>query len=188
MACYLFITSPFTFLYFCSCPVYFLCVVGTCSQEERGKLRPDEFKACLISLGHLGNDKQVLLINMTSNSWPHNIYMDIYAFPDSWPQYIYIWIYICIPWAAECSSDVPLLCFCLWLCAVSLCVHLWFSVLGAVSFPTLHCFIIPTMSLHHPCTLDLCPLTFPIQKKNGAMDSDDFRACLISMGYDLVGP
>ncbi|XP_048046773.1 alpha-actinin-2b isoform X1 [Megalobrama amblycephala] len=26
--------------------------------EERGKLRPDEFKACLISLGHLGNDKQ----------------------------------------------------------------------------------------------------------------------------------
>ncbi|XP_039526606.1 alpha-actinin-2b isoform X3 [Pimephales promelas] len=26
--------------------------------EERGKLRPDEFKACLFSLGHLGNDKQ----------------------------------------------------------------------------------------------------------------------------------
>lgn len=24
------------------------------------------------------------------------------------------------------------------------------------------------------------------QKKNGAMDTDDFRACLISMGYDLV--
>lgn len=28
--------------------------------EDRGKVRPDEFKACLISLGHLGNDKQVL--------------------------------------------------------------------------------------------------------------------------------
>ncbi|XP_062864076.1 alpha-actinin-2b isoform X1 [Trichomycterus rosablanca] len=25
------------------------------------------------------------------------------------------------------------------------------------------------------------------RKKNGAMDTDDFRACLISMGYDLVG-
>ncbi|XP_051578484.1 alpha-actinin-2b isoform X2 [Myxocyprinus asiaticus] len=27
-------------------------------REEKGKLRPDEFKACLISLGHVGNDKQ----------------------------------------------------------------------------------------------------------------------------------
>ncbi|KAK7152826.1 hypothetical protein R3I93_010909 [Phoxinus phoxinus] len=27
-------------------------------REERDKLRPDEFKACLVSLGHLGNDKQ----------------------------------------------------------------------------------------------------------------------------------
>lgn len=27
---------------------------------------------------------------------------------------------------------------------------------------------------------------FVLQKKTGAMDTDDFRACLISMGYDLV--
>ena len=27
---------------------------------------------------------------------------------------------------------------------------------------------------------------FPLQKRNGMMDPDDFRACLISMGYDLV--
>lgn len=26
----------------------------------------------------------------------------------------------------------------------------------------------------------------PLQKRNGMMDPDDFRACLISMGYDLV--
>ncbi len=25
-----------------------------------------------------------------------------------------------------------------------------------------------------------------LQKRNGMMDPDDFRACLISMGYDLV--
>ena len=25
-----------------------------------------------------------------------------------------------------------------------------------------------------------------MQKRNGMMDPDDFRACLISMGYDLV--
>jgi len=112
---------------------------------------------------------------MTSNSLPQNVVLCI-------DLYVY----------AEYSSDVglPLLCFflCLWLCAVSLSVHLCVSVLGAGSFPTIHCFIIPTMSLCHPCTLDLCPLTFPMQKKNRAMDSDDFRACLISMGYDLVGP
>lgn len=27
---------------------------------------------------------------------------------------------------------------------------------------------------------------FCLQKRNGMMDPDDFRACLISMGYDLV--
>ncbi len=27
---------------------------------------------------------------------------------------------------------------------------------------------------------------FNLQKRNGRMDPDDFRACLISMGYDLV--
>lgn len=157
----------------------FFILLTSCSQEEKGKLRPDKFKACLISLGHLGNDKQVLT-NMTSNSLPQNVVLCI----DLYMQII------CILWTAEYSSDVPLLCLflCLWLCAVSLCVHLCVSVLGAVSFPTIHCFIIPTMSLCHPCTLDLCPLTFPMQKKNRAMDSDDFRACLISMGYDLVGP
>lgn len=36
-----------------------------------------------------------------------------------------------------------------------------------------------------PCCI-IC--TSPLeQKKNGLMDHDDFRACLISMGYDLVG-
>lgn len=29
-------------------------------------------------------------------------------------------------------------------------------------------------------------ILFPLQKRNGMMDPDDFRACLISMGYDLV--
>lgn len=28
--------------------------------------------------------------------------------------------------------------------------------------------------------------THPLQKRNGMMEPDDFRACLISMGYDLV--
>lgn len=30
--------------------------------------------------------------------------------------------------------------------------------------------------------------TNPGQKRNGMMEPDDFRACLISMGYDLVSP
>lgn len=29
-------------------------------------------------------------------------------------------------------------------------------------------------------------VVFNLQKRNGMMDPDDFRACLISMGYDLV--
>lgn len=38
--------------------------------------------------------------------------------------------------------------------------------------------------------LGVCPAAltnvFYLQKRNGMMDPDDFRACLISMGYDLV--
>ncbi len=78
--------------------------------------------------------------------------------------------------------------FVFFLFVVVCCLFVCVSVLGAVSFSTPHYFIILTMSLCDPHTVDLCPLTFPMQKKNGAMDSDDFRACLISMGYDLVGP
>lgn len=130
-----------------------------------GLMRPClRFWACLISLEPLGSDKQVVT-SMTSNPWPQCVVLCID-------------LYIFIPWAAEYISNVPIVYF------FCLCV----SVLGSVSFSTPHCFIILTMLLRHPHTLNLCPLTFFMQKKNGAMDSDDFRACLISMGYDLVGP
>lgn len=45
-----------------------------------------------------------------------------------------------------------------------------------------------TASSLQPGILDLNCLFLPLQKRNGMMDPDDFRACLISMGYDLVSP
>lgn len=35
-------------------------------------------------------------------------------------------------------------------------------------------------------TLNFFLLSFCWKRKNGLMDHEDFRACLISMGYDLV--
>lgn len=211
-------------------------------QDHSGTLGPEEFKACLISLGYdIGNDPQVLASCMEhAQGWHPGREITRFSFFFSLSVWISLSPLSCGPWGSS-SSAVPtwlllpllrpvtllsvvfrgnLLRACLPLsspfsilwtdfCISLLCLPSFLWTFSPVVY--LH-LLLCSLPLPAPETIylilssgPLCRLPgpgpalfhsisdpprvlvpLPPQKKIGMMDTDDFRACLISMGYNMV--
>lgn len=102
-----------------------------------------------------------------------------------------------IPWTESCIS-LPCLPFSCGHFPLDVYLHLLLLCSSSLSDPkTIHlvlpsgrlcpCLPGPGPALPPPVSGLPCALVpLPPQKKTGMMDTDDFRACLISMGYNMV--
>lgn len=138
-------------------------------QDHGGALGPEEFKACLISLGYdVENDRQVRAL------WPQltDINRSSLSLLFSPPSHHPPWHPVLCP-GSLASFFMSLDTFPL--------PGLWASCLLASPLSCLS-------TVHMGPTLGLAsamPASWE-QKQTGSMDSDDFRALLISTGYSLV--
>nr|KAF6285158.1 actinin alpha 4 [Myotis myotis] len=149
-------------------------------KDHGGALGPEEFKACLISLGYdVENDRQVRApwapvdhgINCSSFSLSFSVSPPSPFHPSS----------LCVP-SHRFSCLLPTCVFLDPFPLPGLLGPPWSPLLLPLScFPAVHMGLplLPTVGLASccPCVLE--------QKQTGSMDSDDFRALLISTGYSL---
>nr|XP_047287786.1 alpha-actinin-1 isoform X8 [Homo sapiens]XP_054232827.1 alpha-actinin-1 isoform X8 [Homo sapiens] len=205
-------------------------------RDHSGTLGPEEFKACLISLGYdIGNDPQVLASCMEhAQGW--RLGQEIMRFSFFSSLCLDLLSPSCGPWGSSspavsvCPITGPpsALCCLSWqptgcpLSSVLAALHPMggFLHLPALSssclwtFPPMcvRIFSYVPLPILTPKTINLIPVlaicsclpgpgpalplpAFPTllvswyhcppQKKTGMMDTDDFRACLISMGYNM---
>ncbi|XP_063507757.1 alpha-actinin-1 isoform X1 [Pongo pygmaeus] len=204
-------------------------------RDHSGTLGPEEFKACLISLGYdIGNDPQVLASCMEhAQGW--HLGREIMRFSFFSSLCLDLLSPSCGPWGSSspavsvCPITGPpsALCCLLWQpagCPLSSVLAALHPMGGYLHLPALsssclwtfppmcvRIFSYVPLPILTPKTINLIPIlaicscpgpgpalplpAFPTrlvswyhcppQKKTGMMDTDDFRACLISMGYNM---